>query len=115
MTQEYSCGKPATSPHLVDYTLGWAHSVVSEHNFTSPWEAASRALELSFELCTLPALGSGHNTLGTMDFDTELRDDRPAHRRSPSFCEDVEVFCGMEDSMQMVSKLFDIKIFASHL
>ena len=105
MTQEYSCGKPATSPHLVDYTLGWAHSVVSEHNFTSPWEAASRALELSFELCTLPALGSGHNTLGTMDFDTELRDDRPAHRRSPSFCEDVEVFCGMEDSMQMVSNV----------
>ena len=48
MTLGYSCGQPATSPLLVDYTIGWAHSIVTEQDFTSPWEATLRALELSF-------------------------------------------------------------------
>ena len=48
MTLGYSCGQPATSPLLVGYTIGWAHSIVTEQDFTSPWEATLRALELSF-------------------------------------------------------------------
>ena len=103
MTPEYSCGQPATSPHLIDYIVGWTHSIVSEQDFTSPWEATSRALELSFELCTLPALGCRHNTIGPEDFDTERRYDRTMDSRSLRFCDDVEVFFGIEDCLNMVS------------
>ena len=105
MTLGYSCGQPATSPHLVDYTIGWTHSIVTEQDFTSPWEATSRALELSFDLGTLPALGCRQNSIGTEDFDTERRHDRIKDSRSLRFCEEVEVFLGMEESLQMVSSV----------
>ena len=73
MTPEYPCGQPATSPHLVDFTVGWTHSIVSEEDFLSPWVASSRALELSFELCTLSALRMlPQYSIGTKDFGTLL-------------------------------------------
>ena len=105
MTLGYSCGQPATSPLLVDYTLGWAHSIVTEPDFTSPWEATLRALELSFDLGTLSALGCRHNSIGTEDFDTECRHDRTKDSRSLRFCEEVEVLLGMEESLTMVSSV----------
>jgi hypothetical protein len=103
MTPEYPCGQPATSPHLVDFTVGWMHSIVSEEDFISPWDASARAMELSLELCTLSALGSCHNTLGTKNFDIVFKGDRTKDSRSLRFCDEIEVLIGMDDGLTMVS------------
>ena len=103
MTPEYPCGQPATSPHLVDFTVGWTHSIVSEEDFLSPWVASSRALELSFELCTLSALRSCHSIPGTKDFDIAFKGDRTKDSRSLRFCDEIEVFIGMDDCLTMGS------------
>ena len=103
MTPEYPCGQPATSPLLVDTTKSWMHSIVSERDFMSPWEASSRALDLSFELSTLSALGSCHNTAGTHAFDATNQRDRKTDSRSLSFCDAVEVLIGIDDCLKMVS------------
>ena len=103
MTPEYPCGQPATSPLLVDTTVSWMHSIVSERDFMSPWEASSRALDLSFELSTLSALGSCHNTAGTHAFDATNQRDRKTDSRSLSFCDAVEVLIGIDDCLKMVS------------
>lgn len=38
----------------MEYNVGWRHSNVSEPDFVPPWEASSRALDLSFELAQNP-------------------------------------------------------------
>lgn len=94
MTFEYLRGKPATSSCLLDHGLGWRHTVVDERNFVSPWEASSRALDLSFELDSLAVLGNSFNPLTP-------RSRRTILERQVSFEDAVEVFIGHEDSLTM--------------
>ena len=103
MTSEYPCGQPTTSPHLVDFAVAWTHSIVSEQDFVSPWEASSRALELSFDLSTLPDQGNWHNTFDTKEYDTKSQCDRITDSRSLRFSDDIEVLIGIDDCWKMSS------------
>lgn len=96
----YLRGKPATSSCLHDHGLGWRHTVVDELNFVSPWEATSRALDLSLELDSLVDLGVSRNPFAP-------RSRRTILDRQVSFSSKVEVLVGCEDSLTMYSTSID--------
>ena len=99
MTATYHCGQPAISLCPLDLGLGWRHTIIDEPNFVSPWEASSKALELSFQLGTLTCQGTGHNPPVPAPRTRILRDDA----MRPRFCDLVEVFIGHDDSWSMSS------------
>ena len=108
MTFPYLRGKPATSRCLTDHGLGWRHTVIDENNFVSPWEASSRALDLAFELDSLAALGSRHNT-----FTPRCR--RTILGRQVSFKDAVEIYVGFEDSLAACSTIVEqVEISTAH-
>ena len=73
----------------MDYNVGWRHSNVSEPDFVPPWEASSRALDLSFELAQNPKDNPG--------------DRNKFARASVSVMRLNEVFLGDEDDLRMCS------------
>lgn len=99
MTALYHCGQPAFSCRLLDLGLGWRHTIVDEANFVSPWEASSKALELSFHLGTLTGQGTGHICLEFQQRPRTLQAPIPR----PTFNEEIEVLIGLDDSLSMTS------------
>jgi hypothetical protein len=95
MTIEYTVQWPWHSgilPSTSDVVLKWTHSILQEDDYCSEWVAAHRATEL--------ALQFGSSTFQPPRF-VQTLGRRHEGRACVTFCPNVEVFLGEEDSIDM--------------
>ena len=95
MTPEYAIQWPrssASSLSVSGLSDKWCHSIVFEQDFCSEWTASHRATELALQL--------GCSTFHPHKHQIKQRR-KPVGNASVSFCDDVDVFIGDFDSIQM--------------
>ena len=106
MTSLYDCDKPAWSHKCLDPGLGLGHTILQEKDFTSPYEALERAVDLAFDLGITSIQGNWIETADASRAQDPCVLDvhhKPCRRSSTSvsFVDEIHVLFGPEDSMQM--------------